>query len=57
MFGKKDKPRQSYEDPATRCGRMINARKKGRKPQRQKPSFLARLFRLGHDSDFVYYGD
>jgi hypothetical protein len=57
FFGKKDKDRDSYEDPVARYGRMLRDKggKKGR--IREKPSLLARIFGSGHDSDFVYHDD
>ena len=57
MFGKKDKDKANYEDPATKYGRLLRKKKKRQDKYQDKPSLLARIFRLGHDSDFVYYDD
>jgi hypothetical protein len=57
FFGKKDKDREQFEDPATRYGRILRNRKGKRESCREKPSFLARIFGSGHDSDFVYHED
>lgn len=57
MFGKKDKEKTNYEDPATKYGRLLGKNKKRRDEYHAKPSLLSRIFRLGHDSDFVYYDD
>ncbi|MFH1700049.1 MAG: hypothetical protein ABIE07_05625 [Candidatus Zixiibacteriota bacterium] len=56
MFGSKKKPKEDYEDPATKYGRMVRD-KKGRKCYEKKPSLLSRIFSIGHDSDFVYHED
>lgn len=57
FFGKKKKDANDYEDPVTRYGRMLRAKEQRDRDDRKKPSFLARIFGLGHDSDFVYHED
>jgi len=57
FFGKKEKERIEYEDPATKYGRMLRNKKGKSGGHRDKPSLLARIFGAGHDSDFVYHDD
>ncbi len=57
LFGRKDKERDDYEDPATRYGRMLRKKNDSHRDNEDKSSFLKRLFGGGHDSDFVYYED
>jgi hypothetical protein len=57
FFGKKDKDKESYEDPATRYGRILKEKNAKSGSNREKPSLLARIFGAGYDSDFVYDDD
>ena len=57
FFGKKDKDKESYEEPTARYGRILRQKNSRSGERREKPSLLARIFGSGHDSDFVYYDD
>lgn len=57
LFGRKKKNLSTGEDPVARYGRLLRRKKEKAGFARDKPSFLARIFRSGCDRDFVYYED
>jgi len=57
VFWKKKKDKRQYEDPATRYGKMLRGKNRQGESRKNQPSFLARLFSFGLDSDFVYHDD
>jgi len=57
LFGRKNKGRERYEDPATEYGRLLRQKDRPRRHEEDKPSFFRRLFGSGYDRDFVYHDD
>ncbi len=57
LFGKNKKKLSTGEDPVAGYGRLLRRKKEKTGFSREKPSFLARIFRSGCDRDFVYYED
>lgn len=57
MFWTKKKAREVIKDPVTKYGKLIRDNKVSNPKSEPKKSLLAKLFRSGYDSGFVYYDE